>query len=207
MKSKATWIISGAVAVAIAVIAIAAITASSDEDKSAAGTVSEYQKVSVEGVALPAFVAGQQDPAVGTPAPILRGSGFAGNDVFTTPGTPTLVVFLAHWCQFCQREVPELVKWNTSGKMPASLDVVGVATASNPANPNYPPSAWLAREEWPPLWPVLADSKDGAAATAFGLAGFPFMVLIDAEGKVLWRTSGALGQDRLAEMVAAALPG
>ena len=44
-------------------------------------------------------------------------------------------------------------------------------------------------------YPVIADGVDMArqtfiAADAYGLDGFPFMTLIDADGKVLARWSG-----------------
>ncbi|NCZ56650.1 MAG: hypothetical protein EBY86_08450 [Acidimicrobiia bacterium] len=63
----------------------------------------------------------------------------------TTPGTPMLLVFLAHWCPHCQAEVPVLVKWNQSMLVPDNLDVIAVATGTDETAPNYPPSvcqAW-----------------------------------------------------------------
>ena len=45
---------------------------------------------------------------------------------------PTLLVFLAHWCPHCNREVPELIKLNDAGGIPADLDVIGISTASHP---------------------------------------------------------------------------
>jgi thiol-disulfide isomerase/thioredoxin len=138
-------------------------------------------------------------------APVLEGFGFLGNEVTTTPGTPMLLVFLAHWCPFCQKEVPVLVNWDSSGTVPDNLDVIAITTGTDEAQPNFPPSVWLANEKWPELWPVLVDNKDQTAANTFGLAGYPFMVLIGTDGKVLWRNSGEISAEALTEAVNAAL--
>jgi thiol-disulfide isomerase/thioredoxin len=135
----------------------------------------------------------------------LEGFGFLGNEVTTTPGTPMLLVFLAHWCPFCQKEVPVLVNWNSSGTVPDNLDVIAVTTGTDEAQPNFPPSVWLANEKWPELWPVLVDNKDQTGGNAFGLAGYPFMVLVGSDGKVLWRNSGEISAEALTEAVNAAL--
>lgn len=193
MRSRATWFVGAAIAVVVAVALVVAITQTEDVDQSAAGTVSEVQTVTVSGEALPVLSADPgTDAAVGRPAPVLDGLGFTGNEVTTAPGAPTLVVFLAHWCPHCQAEVPVLVRAAELGAFPSGLDVVAVATSTDPSRPNYPPSAWLAAEKWPPLWPVLADDAAGSAGAAFGLSGFPFMVLVGADGTVLWRHSGEI---------------
>ena len=99
-----------------------------------------------------------------------------------------------------------LVRWNADGNVPANLDVVAVTTSTDAAQPNYPPSQWLAAEEWPPLWPVLTDDAQGTAATAFGLVGFPYLVLTAADGTVLWRHSGRITAEDLAATLSALLP-
>lgn len=198
MKSRLTWFVGAAIAVLVAVAFVVAITQTEDADTSAPGTIAEIQAVTVTGDPLPAFPAeGGPDAAIGMPAPILDGLGFTGNKVTTAPGTPTLMVFLAHWCQHCQYEVPVLVRWNREGDVPANLDVVAVTTSTDSTAPNYPPSQWLAAEEWPPLWPVLTDDVDGSAAKAFGLSGFPFLALVDADGRLLWRHSGRITAEDL----------
>ena len=93
-----------------------------------------------------------------------------------------MLVFLAHWCPHCNREVPRLVAWQADGMVPEGLDVIGVSTGSPRARTNYPPSAWLAELDW--QWPVLADSTDHQAAAAYGLPGFPYFVIIGADGTV-----------------------
>ena len=201
--NKITTLAVGVVAVLAAVFGVVALTTSSDEDASLEGA-SEFQNVVVVGDPLPKFGDGA-DTAIGMTAPVLEGFGFLGNEVTTTPGTPMLLVFLAHWCPFCQKEVPVLVNWDSNGTVPANLDVIAVTTGTDEAQPNFPPSVWLANEKWPELWPVLVDNKDQTAANTFGLAGYPFMVLVGTDGKVLWRNSGEISAEALTEAVNAAL--
>ena len=201
--NKITTLAVGVVAVLAAVFGVVALTTSSDQDASIEGA-SEFQNVVVVGDPLPKFGDGA-DTAIGMTAPVLEGFGFLGNEVTTTPGTPMLLVFLAHWCPFCQKEVPVLVNWNSSGTVPDNLDVIAITTGTDEAQPNFPPSVWLANEKWPELWPVLVDNKDQTAGNAFGLAGYPFMTLIGSDGKVLWRNSGEISAEALTEAVNAAL--
>ncbi len=201
--NKVTTLVVGVVAVLAAVFGVVAFTTSSDQDASLEGA-SEFQNVVVVGEPLPEFSDGA-DTAIGMTAPVLEGFGFLGNEVTTTPGTPMLLVFLAHWCPFCQKEAPVLVKWNSSGLVPENLDVIAVTTGTDESQPNFPPSVWLANEKWPELWPVLVDNKDQTAANTFGLAGYPFMTLIGSDGKVLWRNSGEISAEALTEAVNAAL--
>ena len=201
--NKITTLAVGVVAVLAAVFGVVALTTSSDQDASLEGA-SEFQNVVVVGDPLPKFGDGA-DTAIGMTAPVLEGFGFLGNEVTTTPSTPMLLVFLAHWCPFCQKEVPVLVNWDSSGTVPDNLDVIAITTGTDEAQPNFPPSVWLANEKWPELWPVLVDNKDQTAANTFGLAGYPFMVLIGTDGKVLWRNSGEISAEALTEAVNAAL--
>jgi len=202
--NKITAVAVGVVAVLAAIFGVVAFTASSDDDASVEGA-SEFQNVVVTGEALPEYGKGETDPAIGMTAPVLEGFGFLGNEVTTTPGNPMLLVFLAHWCPFCQKEVPILVKWSQSGLVPENLDVIAVTTGTDETQPNFPPSVWLANEKWPELWPVLVDNKDQTAGNAFGLAGYPYMTLIGADGKVLWRNSGEISAEALTDAVNAAL--
>lgn len=145
------------------------------------------------------------DPAVGQPAPTLSGFSFDGTPITVDPSKgPVLLVFLAHWCPHCNREVPELNAWRDSGEVPADLQVIAVTTAVTPGQAHYPPSTWIYDEMgW--TWPVLADSPTNDAALAFGVSGFPFSAIIGTDGTVLARTSGELGRDGIAEFVASAL--
>ena len=114
------------------------------------------------------------------------------------------MVFLAHWCPHCRRELPKLVQWDEDRKVPADVNVVGIATATSADQPNYPPSTWLATAGFP--WPIMADSPTSDAATALGISSWPGFVLLGKDGKVLWRSSGEIEMTDLAAKITAALP-
>ena len=203
-SGRGKFIIGAIIAIVIGGAAIVAISSSSSKSDVATGAVSEFSDITVTGDALPAFdsVSTAVDTAIGMPAPVISGKGFTGTSITTEgTGTPMLLLFLAHWCPHCQREVPLLVQWEKDGKTPTGIDVIAVATGTDPANPNYPPSEWLAREQFPALWPVIADSKEKAAANAFGLSGYPYFVLVDAQGNVFKRASGEVAMDDLTAMI------
>lgn len=198
------FIVGAIIAVIIGGAAIVAISSSGSESSTSSGNISEFSEITVAGDALPAFdsVSSATDAAIGMTAPVVSGKGFTGTEITTDgAGTPTLLVFLAHWCPHCQREVPLLVQWEKDGETPTGIDVIAIATGTDPANPNYPPSEWLAREEFPALWPVIADSNDKKAANAFGLSGYPYFVLVDAQGKVFKRLSGEIPMDELTAII------
>ena len=203
-SGRGKFIVGAIIAIVIGGAAIVAISSSGSDSASTSGSISEFSDITVSGEALPSFdsVSTATDTAIGLPAPVVSGKGFTGTEITTDgAGTPTLLVFLAHWCPHCQREVPLLVEWEKDGKTPTGVDVIAVATGTDPANPNFPPSEWLAREEFPALWPVIADSADKKAANAFGLSGYPFFVLVDAQGNVFKRLSGEIPMDELTAII------
>ena len=196
------FIVGAIIAMIIGGAAIVAISSSGSESNTSSANISEFSDITVTGDALPGFDSASTDASIGMTAPIVSGKGFTGTEITTDgAGTPTLLVFLAHWCPHCQREVPLLVEWEKNGETPTGIDVIAVATGTDPANPNFPPSEWLAREEFPALWPVIADSADKKAADAFGLSGYPFFVLVDAQGKVFKRLSGEIPMDELTAII------
>ena len=193
-----------AVVVVIAVVAVL-VTRSGGDDNSGAGP--QTYPVTVTGTALPTMPdPPAADPGIGKPAPTLTGQSlFDGSAMTITPGggSPMLVVFVAHWCPHCQREVPLLVQWMASAQKPANLNVVAVSTANDLSDDNSPASAWLQREKWPT--PVMADSSDNTAAEAFGLPGYPYLVVLGPDGTVKARTSGEKTLDQITAFVTKAL--
>lgn len=209
-SSKTAWIVAGVLILVIALVAVIAVLASGgngddgDADGGSTATTvpggSEVRPVTITGTALPAF-GDDPDPAIGMAAPALSGAGFDGTPVTIEPasGNVTLVMFLAHWCPHCQREVPVLTEWEQQGGVPEGVDIVSVATATSNERPNYPPSSWLAGEHWP--FPVIADDPNFSAAGAYGLSSFPYFVILDADGNVAARTSGEIDPDDLAALL------
>jgi thiol-disulfide isomerase/thioredoxin len=159
----------------------------------ATARIERSRHVKVSGKALPTSndVGASNDPAIGMTAPTITGQGFDGSTVtFAGDGKPRVVLFLAHWCPHCQAEVPRIVKLAKKGKL-AGVEVQAVATNTDKSFPNYPPSKWLKREHWP-FTPVMADDSKARALAAFGGDGFPFFVVIGANGKVAARASGEI---------------
>lgn len=199
-RSGQLLLIGGAAAIVVIVaVVVAALTGGGGSVTP--GDAAQFRPVGVAGEPLVAF-AGETstDPAIGAIAPIIDGQSFTGAPLSIKPGKPTLVVFLAHWCPACQAEVPELVEWAESLGVPFGLDVFGVATGTSADSPNYPPSVWLAREDFP--FPVIADDEDFTARDAFGINGYPGIVMLGPDGTVQWRLQGGPGEGVLETLVA-----
>lgn len=201
--SRTRWVILGVAAAMVVGLVLSIVLGGSDDPSSDATQVGS---VEVVGDSLPPAEDPANDPAVGTKAPALKGVSFDGTPVSITPGDGRryLVLFLAHWCPHCQAEVPRLVDWYESGAVPDDLNIVGVSTAVTSTRPNYPPSDWLEREEWP--WPVLVDSGSFDAAAAYGQSGFPYFVIIDENGLVAVRFAGEIETAQLEAVLDSVFP-
>jgi thiol-disulfide isomerase/thioredoxin len=208
----ASVIVIGLGAILVVAVAIAAIaltptapaapgTAPAASGPAAAGSSTPADTSSpAANAALPAFVSSADDPAVGRPIPEVDGKSFDGTPVsIKADGRPKLIVFLAHWCPHCQREVPVVQSWLDAKGMPAGVELISVVTSIDPNRPNYPPDAWLAREHW--TVPVIVDA-DGQIATRYGLTAFPYWVVVNANGTVAQRLTGELTPEQLDALVA-----
>ncbi|MFP5331092.1 MAG: TlpA family protein disulfide reductase [Acidimicrobiia bacterium] len=181
---KIAWIVGGVVAAAGL---FAALSAES-------GTVKDYGRVTVTGTALPRFEPDVTDSAAGMPAPTIQ-----GESVSVVPGgTPQIVLFVAHWCPACQQEVPALTSWVEANGVPVEVELVTVATSTDPAKGNFPPSIWLEREEFP--FPIIYDDEDDTAGMAYGVSAFPFWVVLDSNGNVVQRFSGVLPDQAISSL-------
>lgn len=166
----------------------------------------DFGDVSVTGSLAP-FQDPTNDPAVGLPAPTVTGVDRTGAEVTYTPGggTPSLVLFLAHWCPHCQNDLPKMVEWLEANPDALGVDVTAIATGTDQTRPNFPPGPWIEREGW--TRPHIMDDRQGTAGQAFGLTSFPFWVAVDGDGNVLGRLAGELGAeqiDALMQSIAAA---
>jgi thiol-disulfide isomerase/thioredoxin len=193
------FVIAGiAAAVLIALVVALAAGGGGDDNTTTGGGNADPATtgtVAVSGNPLPQFTDTSDDPAVGMTLPTLEGNDQTGAPMtIGADGRPTMIMFVAHWCPHCQREVPVVQQWVDDGRLPEGVDLVSVSTAIDPNRPNYPPDAWLADEGW--TAPVLVDA-DNSAAQAVGLSAYPFFVAIDGDGTVVLRTSGELTTDQL----------
>ena len=162
----------------------------------------ENQPVTIVGDVLVPLPDSGPDPAIGAAAPTIDGHDFTGKAVIIKPGDgkPKLILFVAHWCPHCQREVPRIVKWTNDGSIPKSIEVVAVSTGVKSDQNNFPPSAWLAKENWPGV--IVADDAKSQAGLAYGLTGFPFFALVDGTGKVVARDSGEKELQQIQALIA-----
>jgi cytochrome c biogenesis protein CcmG/thiol:disulfide interchange protein DsbE len=204
-KKQPPWLWIG-VAALVLVLAVAAIVSGGGDDggSETAEGVEQTRPVSVTGDALAKFDPRGSDPAVGKAVPVVRGQSFDGSPVeIGNDGRAKLVLFVAHWCPHCQKEIPLLADWLKSNQLPNGVDLYTVSTGVSSKSPNYPPSEWLEEEGWKAK--TLADSEDQDAADAFGLGSYPYFVAIDGSGKVAARTSGEITTDEFAALAQKAL--
>ena len=224
------WVITGLVIVVAVVVAVVVAGGGDDGTRArstrvesttpTSGTGDSYLDADGRPYSQPVVIAGEPlaaynkdaafDDAVGTPAPTLSGKNFAGEDIVIDPAAngPYMIVFLAHWCPHCNAEVPRLLDWKNAGLVPAELNIVGVGTAVAPGEANFPPAQWFSNKGW--SWPVIVDEYKGpgaagTAATAFGASGWPYFVIIGADGLVKVRKSGEIEISELQTIVADAL--
>jgi len=149
---------------------------------------------------LPRFEAGGQDTALGmTMAPVSATEAYSQEAMNIDPADGTKRVWLiwAHWCPYCQQELPELSDWwpANADRFPNS-ELVTVTTSMDPARGN-PLDEYLAAEQFP--FPVLVD-EDSKIAAQFGVSAFPFWVVTNADGTVLYRTAGLIGPDAVEQL-------
>lgn len=195
--------------VVLGIVAVALVATGDDDAKAPGGkeAVTEVaSEVSISGKSLPRYTGSGNDPAVGTAAPGIESVDFQDEPASAggATGRPYALVFLAHWCPHCQAEVPRLVAVGQGGKI-EGVEVTAVATGTSPDQPNYPPSEWLAREDWP--YGVVLDDEQGTAGNAFGLSAYPFLVFVDADGNVAGRTSGEISEEDLTAIFSALAKG
>jgi thiol-disulfide isomerase/thioredoxin len=199
-KSNRTWILlGGLVAVVVVAVMIAVVSSGGGSGSSSSsgkggggkhsGTPVEVAPVKVTGSPLVDFPSNGNDKAIGSLVPTLSGRSLLdGADMTIAPnGKPQVIVYLAHWCPHCQAEVPRIVALAKAGKVDG-VDISAVAAAGHSELANYPPSTWLDDAGWP--YPTMVDSANSTAAAAYGLTGYPYFLLVDAQGKVVARSEG-----------------
>lgn len=159
--------------------------------------------VDVLGDPLLPLVSDVDDPSLGQQVPVLVGIDLEGRPIRIDPANdgPTMLVFVAHWCPHCNDEIPKLNRMRSFAQFPDGLNVVAVSTAVGPDRPNWPPDEWL-RDDLNWKYPTMLDGIDMetesfVAATAYGVTGFPFTVLVDGDGTVLDRWSGGREADEI----------
>lgn len=155
-----------------------------------------YGVVTVSGTALPPFEQGVEDAALGQAVPEVNGEDFEGNpQAITANGSGKLIVALAHWCPYCNQELPVLRDWYDTTELPAGVEVILLNVFTDPTRDNYPPSTWLEEASW--SGPLIVDDVSGSLASALGIQSVPYNLLVTPEGTVAGRITGGLTVEQL----------
>ncbi len=114
----------------------------------------------------------------------------ATTSISPADGTPRVWLVWAHWCPYCQQELPALAEWwpANAARFP-NTDFVTITTSIDDAGSN-PLVPYLDSSQFP--FPVLVD-PDLSIAGQFGTSAFPFWVVTDGNGQVVLRVAGAIG--------------
>jgi len=150
-----------------------------------------FQPAVTVGGALPPFPENGQDPAVGQPMPAMLGYDADGHQaVIHDPSHPrrALLVFVAPWSPDSPDLLDAVSRLPANAGMSAPSELIVIVTGSRPNLPHFPPTRWLAGIEWSD--PVVLDDAQESFGRTVGLSGFPFVVLLDAEGLVVHRSVG-----------------
>jgi cytochrome c biogenesis protein CcmG/thiol:disulfide interchange protein DsbE len=192
-----------AVPIAVGVVVVGALVLAmlltGSDDSPEPAPMPDNVTVDIEGDPLPDF-SGEPDQAVGMVAPNAGGADFDGTPVIiSNDGRPKVVLFLAHWCPHCQREVPRVQNYLEDTGFPQAVDLLSVTSGYSPSAANWPPSEWLAREGW--TVPVLVDDEQSSVFAAYGGTAYPYYVLIAADGTVALRATGEQDPALLAQIM------
>ncbi len=144
------------------------------------------------------------DPAYGQVAPGLTGTDFDGAEVTIQPdGRRKAVVFVAHWCPHCQPLLATLSRLVAEQRVPDDLDVYVVSTHYMPEASPVQPQSWPILDELRGQGVrILRDDGDSRAATVYAEGGFPTIVYLDGNDRVVARSAGELDADALAGLLA-----
>ena len=190
------FIIAGAVILVLGLAIAIGVTLSSEPV--AAGL--PEGETTVTGDLLPEF-AGENDDniALGLAAPVFSAPNENSEIVsLEKNGNAKALLFLAHWCGYCQKEVPVVQGFIDSAGVPPGVDVIAIATSIDRGRENYPPQKWLADEGWSETQIYDLDREIG---NAYGLSAFPYWVFLDKDLNVVARRTGNLPADMVGALL------
>lgn len=135
-------------------------------------------------------------PLVGRVAPPLAGRTIDGGDfdIDNHQGRWVVVNIFATWCIPCQREHPELIKFDETHRRTGDAKLVSVLFDDDPAAA----LRYFQREGGE--WPVVLD-RDARIATDYGVGGVPETYLIHPNGRVVTKLIGGVTQEDLDDAI------
>ena len=129
----------------------------------------------------------------GETAPTFTLKNLAGEDVAVKAnGKPYVINFWATWCPPCQAEIPDVAAFYAAHKDKVDFDAVKLQEEAAPVQ------KFLADHS--AELPVLLDAK-GDAATLYGVRAIPTTVVVNADGKVVYRRTGGVTKEQLEDVV------
>jgi thiol-disulfide isomerase/thioredoxin len=142
------------------------------------------------GTDLPLFDAtAATDPAIGQTIADFDAQTITGGEFNSIePGVARIYSVLAHWCPFCQQELPEIVEWMEDANLGDDVEFVAAAVSVDSTRDNYPPADWFETEEFEGT--IIVDNEANKLMDLLGTQSFPFLVAVDASGEVVDRFSG-----------------
>ena len=149
---------------------------------------------------LPVFEQGQPDAALGVALGEVSGPEYySETDLTVDPadGTTRAWMVWAHWCPYCQQELPPLSEWyEANADLYPNVELVSVTTSIDPSRPN-PLEPYLDELQLP--FPTIVDA-DLSLAGQLGASAFPFWVFTGPDGTTVLRIAGYLEVEQVAEI-------
>ena len=149
---------------------------------------------------LPPFEQGQPDAALGVVLGEVTGPEYYSEaDVAIDPADGTIRAWMvwAHWCPYCQQELPGLTEWySANAENYPNVELLSVTTSIDPARGN-PLEPYL--DDLQLSFPAIVDA-DLSLAEQFGASAFPFWVFTAPDGTTLLRVAGLLEVEQVAEI-------
>jgi len=190
-RRRSTIIYGSLVALAVIAIATVIILNRNGSVPNASTNAADFAKISV-GQAAPAF------QAATTNGPF---------DITKAAGKPTMLEAFATWCPHCQREVPVLNSLYAKYKSKANL--VGVSASPygmDEQTPETQADVVAFMQKFGVSYPIAFDPNLDVAKK-YLQGGFPTIVLIDRNGKILAIGSGEIPAADLQNALQAAIAG
>lgn len=190
-SSSTTSLVVGGLVVVLLALGFAVLGGGGDDGAGAEFDLDAVAQPTIEGDPVPSG-------ATGVPAPYVRGDALLseGENEFPIAGEGTMIVFLAHWCSYCNAEVPVINAWLNEDGLPEGTELRAVATGIDPTKPNYPPDQWLRERSW--MVPTIIDPNNVIAA-AYGVDSYPYWVFVDSDGIVVG-SGNSQSQEGMAEI-------
>ena len=128
-------------------------------------------------------------------APPFKATSFDGSEVAINAAMDKklyVINFWATWCPPCRAEMPELNEFAKKHEGEVTFYAVNLQEDAAPVQK-------FMQERKADL-PVVLDTK-GAAATLYGVRAIPTTVVVDKEGKIVFRKTGGVTKEELEDVI------